>query len=319
MNEIVKTEIVKIPTISRDKIREYLQITGLPKKLELSDKEMLTFLEICTMFNLNPFRRDVHLTAYGKGTYRQFSVITGYEVYIRRAQESGLLKHWSAYTENHPDTGDLIGVVEIQRSDWSDKFVWKVNINEVIGKKKDGTVNKFWQTMPELMVKKCAISQGFRLCFPEVLGGMPYTAEEVGEDPQMKNITPTFDDASLDGLNEEKKKTQQKTRKYKMKQKEDTSPSPEQDVIELPKDDTPSNFDAISALGQSKFGLTFGNVLGEKTFAEVGQKEVQKYYTHFVKPEIFNKVANTEERKRDLETFLEQAQKWLNALEIANS
>ena len=32
------------------------------------------------------------------------------------------------------------------------------------------------------MIKKVAMSQGFRLCFPDELGGIPYTQEEITED-----------------------------------------------------------------------------------------------------------------------------------------
>ena len=32
------------------------------------------------------------------------------------------------------------------------------------------------------MIKKVAMSQGFRLCFPDELGGIPYTQEEITEE-----------------------------------------------------------------------------------------------------------------------------------------
>ena len=38
---------------------------------------------------------------------------------------------------------------------------------------------QIWKEKPITMIKKVAIAQGFRLCFPEELGGLPYTAEEI--------------------------------------------------------------------------------------------------------------------------------------------
>ena len=43
---------------------------------------------------------------------------------------------------------------------------------------REGAVTKFWQKA-DFMIKKVAISQAFRLCFSDELGGMPYTKEEV--------------------------------------------------------------------------------------------------------------------------------------------
>jgi hypothetical protein len=39
--------------------------------------------------------------------------------------------------------------------------------------------NSMWFSKPRTMLKKVAIGQGFRLCFPDELGGMGYLEEEV--------------------------------------------------------------------------------------------------------------------------------------------
>ena len=47
--------------------------------------------------------------------------------------------------------------------------------------------------MPIFMMKKVCIEQGFRLCFPDEMGGMPYGEEEVSYDSVIaseKDITP---------------------------------------------------------------------------------------------------------------------------------
>jgi hypothetical protein len=64
-------------------------------------------------------------------------------------------------------------VIEIKRKDFSEPFRWEVYRNEF----DKGQAN--WKTMGTFMLKKVAISQGFRLAFPDELGGMPYIPEEM--------------------------------------------------------------------------------------------------------------------------------------------
>jgi hypothetical protein len=77
------------------------------------------------------------------------------------------------------EKGELVGArITIHRKDWQQPFVWEVAFSEY--NKNQG----LWKTMPEFMIKKIAIGQGFRLAFPNELGGMPYLQEE------MEDITP---------------------------------------------------------------------------------------------------------------------------------
>jgi hypothetical protein len=82
-----------------------------------------------------------------------------------------------------------------------------------------GTVTKFWQKA-YTMIKKVAISQGFRLCFSDELGGMPYTTEEMPEQNQtidvthvevQKEIAPKFTDTTLEDLKKEYEEILDKT------------------------------------------------------------------------------------------------------------
>ena len=59
-------------------------------------------------------------------------------------------------------------------------FVHEVFYSEYVQKTREGIVNKFWQKA-QTMTKKVAMAQGFRLCFSDELGGMPYTKEEVSD------------------------------------------------------------------------------------------------------------------------------------------
>jgi hypothetical protein len=70
-------------------------------------------------------------------------------------------------------------IVEIHRRDWSEPLVHEVYFVEAVQKKKDGSLTAFWSKQPRLMLKKVGISQAFRLCFPDELGGLPYDASEI--------------------------------------------------------------------------------------------------------------------------------------------
>ncbi|MBD3198002.1 MAG: hypothetical protein GF317_23330 [Candidatus Lokiarchaeota archaeon] len=172
------------------KLSEYLDLFGFKN---IPDTEKRQFIEICQMSALNPFKREAYISAYGEGKYRQFAIITSYEVYIKRAEESGLLLHWSspvieACKTAKPDLkgnisfiDDIQATVTIERKGFSNPFTHTVKFSEYVQKTKDGNVNKFWQKA-ETMLKKVAIAQGFRLCFPEILNGLPYAREEMNND-----------------------------------------------------------------------------------------------------------------------------------------
>ena len=48
-----------------------------------------------------------------------------------------------------------------------------------------------WASKPYTMIKKVAIAQGFRLAFPDEIGGMPYTADELPDEMTTHNHKPT--------------------------------------------------------------------------------------------------------------------------------
>jgi hypothetical protein len=53
------------------------------------------------------------------------------------------------------------------------------------------TGKSLWASKPITMLKKVAMAQAFRLAFPDELGGMPYTSDELGTDEQAeRNVTP---------------------------------------------------------------------------------------------------------------------------------
>lgn len=173
-NELVKTETdYQVQQVSKDTLVKWLALVG--NKLEKEEQEQ--FLEIAQACNLNPFKREIYCTAYGKGELRQLSIITGYEVYLKRAELSGVLDGFEVKTAGSVKNNDLKATCTIHRKDRKFPFIWEVPYSEYV-QLKDGKPNKFW-LKAETMIKKVAMSQAFRICFSAQLGGLPYTADEM--------------------------------------------------------------------------------------------------------------------------------------------
>jgi len=136
-----------------------------------TEKEFGILMGICQSFKLNPFKREVHFVKYGSAPA---SIITGYEIYLKRAERTGKLDGWKCWIEKD-DIGEK-AIIEIKRKDQSAPIHWEVYRKEF--DKQQST----WKSMPTFMLKKVAIAQGFRLAFPDDLGGMPYIPEEMPHD-----------------------------------------------------------------------------------------------------------------------------------------
>jgi phage recombination protein Bet len=175
--------VPSIPDIPKQTILDFLSAFGLAS--QLTEPEKLQFIEVAQAFRLNPFRREVHCVVYGDGEYRRMSIVVGYEVYLKRAERTGKLDGWSTRIEGEGE--NMKALVEIHRKDWAEPFVHEAYWREAVQKKKDGTPTAFWTKQPRFQLKKVAISQGFRLCFPDELGGLPYDASEL---PDAETVVP---------------------------------------------------------------------------------------------------------------------------------
>lgn len=187
----MKNEITVQENELNDKILiNYLDAFGIGSKL--SENEKTQFITIAKTFGLNPFKREIHVSKYGD----TLSIITGYEVYIKRAERSGQLNGWNATTTGSVATNDLKAIVTIHRRDREHPFVWEVFYEECVqvtdewengkktGKKRP---TSFW-AKANFMTKKVAISQAFRLCFSDEIGGMPYTSDEMPQQEIAQDI-----------------------------------------------------------------------------------------------------------------------------------
>lgn len=142
-------------------------LTAMGNKCNESQQKQ--FINICQSFGLNPFKREIYAVKYGEN----FNVIVGYEVYLKRAERTGKLDGWGVSFEGQG--GNMTAILTIHRKDWTHPFTYEVYLSECTSGK------NLWATKPKTMLRKTAIGQGFRLCFPDELGGLPYMAEEITE------------------------------------------------------------------------------------------------------------------------------------------
>ena len=172
-----------LDSVTEKQIIEYLDASGKTSELTANEKKM--FINIAREFGLNPFKREIHIAAYGEGGNRKCSIITGYEVYIKRAERTGKLDGWKFWTEGEGKT--LKAVVEIYRKDMKYPFKHEVYYTEACQYTKSGYPREVWAKQPKFMTKKVAVGQAFRLCFPDDLGGMPYEEAEMPQEE--RNVT----------------------------------------------------------------------------------------------------------------------------------
>ena len=164
--------------LTKETIKKYL----CPKA---TDQELLMGLQIAKTFNLNPLKREVYFVKYKDD--EPMSVLTGYEVYLKRAERAGKYAGLETTTEGKVEDGSLKAICKVYRKDWQHPLVHEAYYSEYVQMKKvykngqfvGAEPNTFWKNKPRTMIKKVAESQAFRKAFPDEMDGIPYTSDEV--------------------------------------------------------------------------------------------------------------------------------------------
>ena len=153
----------------------YLENMGV----KIPEQFQTQFIELASAMKLNPFLNEIHAITYNTKEEQVFKCVTGFMVYIKRAERSGKLNGWDVSSTGNNE--NIVSTLTIYRKDWDRPFKHSVRFREVA--QYDGTnqLSRMWRKMPVYMCEKACISQGFRLCFPDELAGMPYTQEELPE------------------------------------------------------------------------------------------------------------------------------------------
>ena len=172
MSDLIKkeqTEIQSSPNqvraLTSEEVRMYICQNASVQEIE-------RFKEQCERHQLDPLKREIYLVKYGSSPAE---TIVGFETYLKRANRTNRLNGWDVKM----DDGDKSATITIFRKDWDHDFKWTVYAKEF--NKGQST----WKTMFTHMLRKVAIAQGMRLCFPEETDGLPYIKEEL----ELSNFT----------------------------------------------------------------------------------------------------------------------------------
>ena len=179
----VRTEDTRaVAPVSEQTISDYLQAFGLAS--QLTKQETKQFVEIAKAFNLNPFKREIYAVPHtNKDGKRSLSIITGYEIYLKRAD---LNPNYDGYdTEFSTENGVITCTCKVYRKDR------KIPTSVTIRRKEYDTGKSMWASKPMTMLEKVAIATAHRRAFPNDFGGMPYTKEELPEEmTEPRDVTP---------------------------------------------------------------------------------------------------------------------------------
>lgn len=168
---------------------------------DVSDQEVVMFLNLCKFQRLNPFLREAYLIKFGSSPA---TIVTGKEVFTKRAYRNKSYAGQQAGVIVQKETGELenrIGTLvlkdEILVGGWAKVYVKgyeipieiTVSYDEYVGTKSNGEVNSQWHKKPATMIRKVALVQGLREAFPEDFQGM-YSQEEIDIDDSLISDVP---------------------------------------------------------------------------------------------------------------------------------
>lgn len=161
---------------------------------EVTDQEVVMFLNLCRFQHLNPFLREAYLIKYGNSPA---TMVVGKDAITKRAmrnasfagQQAGVVAQQVETGELEYRPGALVLEDEKLVGGWAKVFVKGyqepieavVGLSEYVGTKKTGEVNEQWTKRPATMIRKVALMQALREAFPDDLAGM-YDSSEMGVD-----------------------------------------------------------------------------------------------------------------------------------------
>ena len=159
---------------------------------DVSDQEVVMFLNLCRFQHLNPFLREAYLIKFGN---QPATIVTGKDAITKRAmrnpsfagQQAGVVVQIVETGELEYRTGSLVLEGENLVGGWAKVFVKGyqqpmeavVSFSEYVGTTKDGAVNSQWSKKPATMIRKVALVQALREAFPDDLSGL-YDQSEMG-------------------------------------------------------------------------------------------------------------------------------------------
>lgn len=166
---------------------------------QITDQEVVYFINLCKSQGLNPFIKDCYLIKYGNTTPAQ--MVVSKDVFLKRAErnsefdgldagiivinnESGELTYRKGafYLKDREEV--VGGWADVFRKNTSHPTHIEVSVEEYAGRTKDGKLNSQWVSKMGTMVRKVAITQALRETFPNDFQQM-YSEEEMNVDMKL--------------------------------------------------------------------------------------------------------------------------------------
>lgn len=168
-------------------VKDYLVRGGA----EVSEQEVVMFLNLCKFQKLNPFLNEAYLVKF-KGSPAQ--IITSKEAFMKRAETHPKYEGFQAgiIVERKGEMVEIEGAIKLKedvlvggwckiyREDRKHPITAKISLEEF--SKGQAT----WKQMPLTMIRKSAIVNGLREAFPETLGAM-YTEDDADVKQPVEN------------------------------------------------------------------------------------------------------------------------------------
>lgn len=163
---------------------------------DVSDQELVMFINLCKYQKLNPFLKEAYLVKFGE---KDAQIIVSKEAFMKRAEAHPQYAGFEAgiIVERESALVEIEGAIKLEK----DKIVggWA----KVFRKDRERPVSvkiafqefskgqSTWNSMPLNMIRKTAIVNAMREAFPDNLGAM-YTEEEA-QSTEMKTAEPIED------------------------------------------------------------------------------------------------------------------------------
>ena len=177
-----KTETGQV--LTADTVKNYL-VSG---NGNVTDQEILMFMELCKVQKLNPFTRAAYLIKFRSSPA---NIVVGKDVFVKRAYRNPEYEGMRAGIvtvdtngNTHEREGSLKLPGETLIGGWCEVYIKdkKFPIKSIVSLEEYSKSQATWKQMPCVMIRKCAIVTALREAFPEDLAGM-YDSSEIKNVP----------------------------------------------------------------------------------------------------------------------------------------